>query len=929
MKKRGDRLQEIRDGQAQAVANRQKLLDRIKTGLNASKAAHDAVAAAALASSTRFQGFDVERAMSAATQLRLMHLEDSLGPATPLNRPTMFLLREFFQVLTGRTSASVLQWPSSQKDVSFLHPLAMLACLNAAASIQKSTGNFTWCDAACDFRTLYFPWRGGATSASHALLVRRTELLECNKYHLTRRHINSAGQKSLLDMLHETIGHMGGLSHRDGAKPHLAHPMLSELYPTFVAERGDGASRVFREAANELFCRIRFGASLHQMTDHRPSLCVPGEAPFAFFGVSDRIKPKHALTAAALSSPSGRPPDICLLDLCAPGLSRLGHPWADQVEAFIEEVQKHFPTLPLLAVTQDPFVNRRVSTMLRGSGPSKSPSSKVLVRTSRDPLSSDPDLENVSPTSVHFSTIAGPTADAIAALSDAARGTSDPILAGTLRREMGSLRKAASLPCGLAATYQFLEQEIGQAAAERFLEYRSSATLLAPLDEALRSEVAGAERERLSQARDAVAKAFETLDKETPIGSLLTDLAQTISRKSSRAIIAFSSGVDLVLGRYRLADDSEAGQALRRRFDNGHILLTSADNLADDLARLEKGKDRNTWKRLVLIAPSAEWLSVVCGRSWLPSELIVVCERTLASRVADTYQRLCRHPDLKGPGKLGERLANVAAAAKTEVEARGINSVDLDLEPRTFSAGSDALIDLTDEDSDDGSGALLLSLASGRKLKARPAQVIIRFNRNAEINPFERSSARDIRPKQTVVVPDNAFVVQARELLPLRVLAQSWLDVYHSTVEAHLPAIPGATLSAKARHLLPFVQSRGARTQSEAAVLGWLKVQEYKQLPPELRQPHAPQRRRDFNAFVSALSINKDLAEKMWMEGIQPLRIDRRRAGQKMAQAFVSVLVDPHGTASGFDAPVRHGIRTLRKSALEHLDQIIHVEAVE
>src|SRR3546814_4553199 len=57
-----------------------------------------------------------------------------------------------------------------------------------------------------------------------------------------------------------------------------------------------------------------------------------------------------------------------------------------------------------------------------------------------------------------------------------------------------SLRKAASLPCGLSPAYAILCEELGQAAAERYLEYRSRGTLLAPIDEALDSEIGGTER---------------------------------------------------------------------------------------------------------------------------------------------------------------------------------------------------------------------------------------------------------------------------------------------------------------------------------------------------------------------------------------------------------------------------------------------------
>lgn len=931
MKRRHDRLRDIQDGRAQAAANKQKLLERMREQQSEARQQAERVKAAEAIEAARFAGLDAEAILAAAGQLRFMPLDSDLGTAHSLNRPTLTLLREFVQVLSSRQSIAVLQWPSGQRDLSVLHPLVMLASLNAAAATIKTTNKFNWCDAALSFRTLYFPWRGGATSATQSMLVRRDEILASNQFHLTRRHVLSAGaEPAPIDLLHVTLGHLSRLSQRESSKPHLAHPTLAEVYPTFSAEGGDGAPRPFAKITGELFGRVRFGAALDQLTDHRPTLSDPRCAPFGFFGVSSRANAKLALAAPAILSPNGIPPDICLLDLGPPALSRLGSAWQEHVETFIEEARKRFTLLPFLAVTQDPFVHRRLTFLLRSSDRSSGPLlSRVLVRTSRDPLTADPPVEQVTSTAVTFSSVAGPTADAIGALSEAARGCSEPSLAGTLRREMGSLRKAASLPCGLDHAYNFLVQEIGQTAAELFLEYRSRATLLAPINDALNSEIGGAERDRFIVARDAVARAFDALDKETPIGSLLSDLAVTIARKSSRAIIAFASPIDKLLGEHRLADDSEAGLALRRRLANGHVVFACADDLQARLDAIEQTKDRNTWKRLVLVAPSLDWLSALSGRPWLPDELIVVCERTLAARVADTFQQLSSHPDLAGTGHLGERLSQIAAAAKAEVEARGVATVDLELEPRTDSSRPDEMIDLTDDELEDGDAVLMLSLASGRRLRARPRSAVIRFNQNAEFNPFERSTARDIRPRESVVVPDDAFILQAREVLPLRVLAQSWVDVYHATVEASLPGIPGSTLSAKARHILNKIGAMGGRTQSQAAVINWLRVAEYKLLPPEQRQPHAPQRRREFDAFMNVLGVNDALAEKMWLEGIQPLRIDRRRAGQRMAQAFVSVLVDPHGTASGFDATVRDGIRALRKRALDHLDQVVAVQAFE
>lgn len=929
MKKRENPLEALQRAQGKSSARRKRLLERLKAR-QASKKRSTTVQKSEQAGRRRDADFHepgVELAIAAARRLRLMTLDSDIGPPTPLNRPTVAILREFLRTLATGESALVLQWPLGQNDVSFLHPVAMLGLI--CAPVKRTTGEYDWCEAPHTFRTLYFPWRGGATGASQAsLLVHRKEVVSWNRYHLTRSIVQSDRSDSLVDGLHKTLVHLNALSDRDTSKPHLAHPTLSEVYPVFVADHGGESPHFFEDAIGRLFGRVQYGAALHKFSDHRASISRSHSAPYGFFGVSPRVSFSQALAAPALSSTSGLPPDICLLDLGSSVLSSLGATWSEVVEEFITETNKRFPNLPFLVITQDTYTHGRITKTFRKTLSLKVPRSRVIVRVSSDPLAIDPSLEQVSDTEVKFTTVSGSSVDALTALTEAARGSSDPTLAGTLRREMGSLRKAASLPCGLAPAYDFLCQEIGQVAAETFLEYRSGGTLLAPLEDALAAELGGAERARLVKARDAVRIAFDNLDAETPIGSLLADLAKTVLSKSSSTVIAFASEIDLRLGANRLVDDSDVGRAMRKRLDKAQIILTSAEDLDSRLADIESTRDRKDWKRLVLIAPNLGWLSRATARTWIPEELIVVCERTLAARVADVFRRLSFHPDLGGEGYLGARLVTIAEAAKVEVEARDVGSVDLHLDPRTDSSGTETIIDLTDEDSDDDGEVCELTLSSGRTLRARSGAVVVRYDHNAAINPFETTRARDISKGDSVVVPDEAFIEEARDLLPLRVLAQNWVDVYHATIEAHLAGIPGNTLSAKARKVLADIQAKGARTQSHAAVLGWLKVEEYREEPPETRQPHAPQRRSEFEAFMAVLGVNDAVAEKMWSEGIQPLRIDRRRAGQKTAQAFVSVLVDPHGTATGFSAPVRHGIGALRKKALDHLDQVIGVETI-
>jgi hypothetical protein len=185
--------------------------------------------------------------------------------------------------------------------------------------------------------------------------------------------------------------------------------------------------------------------------------------------------------------------------------------------------------------------------------------------------------------------------------------------------------------------------------------------------------------------------------------------------------------------------------------------------------------------------------------------------------------------------------------------------------------------------------------------------------------------ARDVTTGDTIVVPNQAFVQEARAVLPVRILALTRVQVYHAAGEAALPGLPGETRAAKARHVIAQLRNAGARGVVEATVLDWLNAAQHKLLPPERMRPHAPQHWREFCAFMETIHVPLALAETMWREGIEPLRIDRGRAGTRMAQAFVSVLVDPHGGTGAMPADVRDGIARLRRQAMEHLDGVLSV----
>jgi hypothetical protein len=916
------------DPRQQAEVERRRTLERFREHQAAVDRERNARETALAAKRNRFSALNTGEALAAARRLTFVDLEaEGARAASPLNRPTLAMLELFLKALRDRNSVVTLQWPRGLRDMSILHPLAMLALIGS--SPERATGGFKWCPAVADFRTLYYPWRGSGTGTTQRrILVDRNEMIKHNGLHLTRGQVGEAEFSPELGKLHLTLGHLHHLKLRDASKPHLAHPTLGELYPTFGALGGDNGPRPFGGVLYELFGRVRHGAALDQLQDHRAEISQPANAPFAFFGICPRSNVKSALQLPALAK--GRQADACILDLGPPGLSRLGHGWEDAVEEFLGLLVALHPETPVFAATQDVYAHRRVAHLLAKVGLNErasantTPPSRVIVRSSEDCFVADADIGEVSEVRFQFHSAAGQGAAALRALSAAARANSNPSTAGNLRHSMGNVRRAMSLPCGLAAAHEVLGET--DAGAGTFLERCSAGTVLAVIKGQIELCADGAERQRLTEAATAVNTAFDEFEHDTPIGSMLAEIAAVNSRKSSPSVIVFASDYELLLGQRRICTDDEQGEQIKKRLASGFMRLVTMQALDTELANIESGSSRNSWKRLIVVAPRADAFAILLGRRWLPEEIIVVADREFVDRLGVTYAALATHPDLSGAGKIGSRLANAAAAAKTEARARDVGPIELDLDAAGPALADETVIDLTAGEDDDGERDVVeFALESGRTMRVRPGGLVIRHDRFADINPFERATAREVTSGNTIVVPNQAFVQEARAVLPVRILAQTRVQVYHAAVEAALPGIPGASRSAKARHVIERLRKAGARAVVEATVLDWLNVAEHQLLPPERRRPHAPQHWREFRAFMDVIHVPPVLAETIWREGIEPLRIDRRRAGARMAQAFVSVLVDPHGGTGSMPADVMEGIARLRRQAMEHLDGVLSV----
>ena len=404
-------IDQIREGQKKAEADRRRLLEHLQQQRQFAEQEKSEALAAIEAKRTRFAQLDVDQALNCARRFFFLELDVAAPRPKQLNRPTLELLDFFLKTLRDHQTHAVLQWPVGQGDISILHPLALLSIL--CASPEQTTSGYAWCPAVRDFRTLYFPWRGSGTGADQrGMLIERKALLKRNQLHVTRAWAGQAEETPELKAFHETLAHLQGLSKQDAPKPHLAHPTIAEIYPTFGALGGVDAPKPFGTVTRDLFGRVEHGAGLKKMQDHRGSITQAKTAPFALFGICPRADVGKVLAHPALTpAKGGRSPDICLVDLGAAGLRRLGHGWEDLLQAFYDTLGELHPETPVLAVTQDVFVHRRLDRLSRSNAsddhPSRHARSAVVFRSSESPFETDPAIGVVSPVRFQFHSAGG------------------------------------------------------------------------------------------------------------------------------------------------------------------------------------------------------------------------------------------------------------------------------------------------------------------------------------------------------------------------------------------------------------------------------------------------------------------------------------------------------------------------------------------
>jgi hypothetical protein len=462
---------------------------------------------------------------------------------------------------------------------------------------------------------------------------------------------------------------------------------------------------------------------------------------------------------------------------------------------------------------------------------------------------------------------------------------------------------------------RFLERETSTATAnDRLATYRVAADVASLSDPRSLASQADAE----AQVTAETTGIMRSLERATPMSTLLAEAIQPALRSSSRSAFVFRSDMVAEFAADRL---SAAHPKLTERLDTGMIRIGGARVLSTITAM--PSSLRNQFKRAIIVAPTRSAILATLAEPWLPEQVVILADADTLAFAARDADRLAQEIDVPA---LAIRLRAFAARATARVSEIGRHAVQLDSEMPTddieFPPGS--VVDLSGGPR--GERRLVeISMNNGQRIIARASTGIVLRNDSAAMTSFIERPASQVRKGEEVCVIGPGFVERARTLVNVRATAAAEIREYHLQVATRFGAIEGDSVNDRLRIVVSLM---GEPRVSIETARYWVDLDDELDKPLHDVVPHAPHDRETFMRFTGALGIGPKLAESFWLWAVVAQRSHRVRSGNVFHDAFRGILTDPHAAlASNRDQS--DDIHALRAMAEEHVATVADTRSLE
>ncbi|MCW8916706.1 MAG: hypothetical protein OQK24_12760 [Magnetovibrio sp.] len=821
-------------------------------------------------------------------QLRRIESASLVNPSLPAAKIVNLLRRVW---ATGQSEVAFL-WPYEFSGHSFIHAYAQLTDITQGYEGFADAG-----------MTIFYPASRRTGSNQRSLLIDREYLVSINKDWLNKtsdglngiegsRERCQARYHTLLnrvkDLSPSYAGHSDSLQRKLEAAPERQHPSLYEVTPRKFL---DPDPKYSKEPEDGFFRRSMMFSDLSgivKVSNGQVSEAIePKLTPWLLVSWHGLVRGQEFISRTPVIKE--RHPDAILLDLTYRARRRLGLNWKKIVKREISSLPGGLGSIPMLCVTEDPFVANFARFELIGTvakkGKRRPGKCTFIHNRDRDPTSKRTAEEKPFTcekieiaTKTFASDLALISAEA-STLRKSVAGLADDAIAKSIDLCVGVLRSIVNLPTSVDELFNEAQE------TKPIASWMAKNFDLGGAVSTLREQAANADRYEadLNTFADKVIELSKSMTQDgSGAATYLNSLFDDISKKGTNSLVVFPDALS--------SEIIEDWLECSRKGD----FLSSA---LESKIRITHGREAqnllihgNSFGRVVFVSPKPRDFFAALTHYNLPKRIIIIADASGAKSIVKYGEKLMEfcneEPSL-------QRIETVIKAINESLDANIVDLPDFTYTP-SYSVSAD-YIDLTyDGDSHESGDVTTIEMTNDIVVRAfDTSEMVVRDHDFT--STYRKVLAKDLSVGDEVVVAGPEFLAVIRDRYDLKAQAEPLLAEYHNLIQKARDELDGGSIKEKSEKLyeqmrclvgdkpLPDVQS----------VIRWLDIESQEAVCPDLRIPQAPRHRHVFDAFTTALGIDPQLAGFHWQYGIVPTRGARISSGANFRKLYFAALVDP------------------------------------
>lgn len=864
----------------------------------------------------------------------------------PLSHVYRHLVHEMVDALKTGRSRVALCWPVAPLGVSAVGTLSALVDIASRPKTTRMIDGNAYVDRQppLGLKVLYAPWRRGAAGHQRQVAVNRKPLLSEVRPHAARAHRDcvldgSLGQHLMTLMRLQDID--GSLKVDENGKsltPRKRRPVIDFQDPTLeevmpFAVVGDAAidRRLLHRTARFVHVDKTIGAHPASVKDAFSITCglkgLPGSA--------------HALRTTAPDM------DVVLLDLTQRSCDRLGLGWFDLVTGFLKAVRNAYGRIPVLVVTDTPFVQARLVRDVLPHHDGCHQDSKSKDRDTRTAVSKQIPVINGSLLPADGTAPVGQAlskvvfqVESVGDLSldlfhqidqqrHLAKDAGDAVSVDRLNEIAASLRRRLMVPGTATQLGKTLIAQYGDIVAARHMEmYQPDLAIR----RAMADERAIFLQERLSFLQDLLEKVQSRLPAgrdQSPLGLLIRRVAEDMARKSSRTMFVFQNGEAAAIATAHLCGDPTNGSRYKSKIESGLWIITTAASV------LQRTHIADAWSaigNMVVVNMRPQDLYRLVVAPHMPANVLFLLDR----RRVETLHRTCSSVlSLEGLAVFHARIRAVVAGLQPVMEdiAKGPGMLDVwfseglteDAMPEA-SRSTGTVVDLRDAGDHSGERRVL-TMADGSQVVAGKKSELVAHDEDRPLNPFFRTTGEKLTPGMRLAVLDEGYYEWAKEKYGRLISADEVLREFHEILDIRLERFRMRDGKIDAKAILGLIRAAGCSSISLTQVQDWTRTEKRLEEDMTVVRPHVAHTPEIFAPFARAVGLTERDINTYW-PAIERTRNMRRKAGR----TFHAVCRDFLAGSADLEAmndDVASGARALRVRADMLVGEIVDIKDLD